>query len=275
VSGLDVSMQRFYSKLAAEVVITMGGGKDQALKNRIRATFEGTMYAYHVHRYGTYQDTLGNPSGWLGTCFINSICVGSSIMGAFMSKFPNLQFRDWIRLRVYSDDNLFTVKKGIDFGNMDVAAFFLRCGLKYTDPSKGVPETQFLQESDVVFLQRQFSVKRGFTTAPLKLESIFSCLMYTPKDKYTASGEFISHLDVLKQNLDSMVRELTMYPDDVAEMYFERVLQACKEVSFPMTTLTLEQEWKKYIQKYTGTFKILGCEHWDETYIDPAPVTGR
>jgi hypothetical protein len=268
VSGLDVSMQRFYSKLAAEVVITIGGGKSEEVKNRIRSTFEGTMYAYHVTRFGTYQDTLGNPSGWLGTCFINSICVGASILAAFMEKFPHLEFQLYVKLRVYSDDNLFTVRRGIDFGNLDVATYFSKCGLKYTDPTKGKPVTQFLEPEGIVFLQRTFHDKEGFITAPLKIESVLSCLCYTPKDRVTATGEMISSLEVLRQNLDTAVRELAMYPREDANYYYGRIMEACREAQFPMSVLTLESEWRKYMQKYTQTFKIDGEHYWDSTYID-------
>lgn len=167
------------------------------------------------------------------TVILNGICGSLNLRCAFYSTYipssieSRIPFRDVVALMTYGDDNIGSVKKGIDKFNIKSASKFLEeYGQTYTMPDKESELVPFLKESDFEFLKRKsvFCPEKKQYVGALIEKSIFKmlhCYLYSKKCDYTEEW-------ACAQNIDTALREWENHGEVVYEKRRIQMKEICK-----------------------------------------------
>lgn len=165
-----------------------------------------TEIAYPLIAYnGTLIKLMGSaPSGHNGTAHMNSIANALFARCAFKDMYPNLDFRQHVKLLTYGDDSISTVSRFCeDFNHISMGSFLKLYGMEYTMPDKTSQPTKYLNFCDVDFLKRKdtFIPELGVSVGALDNESIMKSLHSILKSKH------LTNVEVSAFNLEGASRE--------------------------------------------------------------------
>ena len=167
------------------------------------------------------------------TVILNGICGSLNLRCAFYSTYvpesieKRIHFRDVVALMTYGDDNIGSVKKGIeDFNIKTVSEFLEKYGQTYTMPDKESELVPFLEEDDFEFLKRKsvFCPVKGQYVGALIEKSIFKmlhCYLYSKKCEYTEEW-------ACAQNIDTALREWENHGEVVYEKRRAQMKEVCE-----------------------------------------------
>jgi len=98
----------------------------------------------------------GHISGNSLTVIINGICGSLNVRCAFFDKFPDhTNFRHYVNLITYGDDNAACTRPGIEFGTLTISKFLAKYGQTYTRPDKKEATSEFLEPEHFDFIKRK------------------------------------------------------------------------------------------------------------------------
>jgi hypothetical protein len=146
------------------------------------------------------------------TVIINGICGSLNLRCFFYSQYKaasfeeRMRFRDNVAIMTYGDDNIGSVRKGVDkFTIKECSRFLADYGQVYTMPDKESELLDFLPPEEFEFLKR-FSVwhpKLGVHTGALLDKSIYKSLHCFMRSKNSVDTEE----SACAQNIDGALRE--------------------------------------------------------------------
>ena len=196
-------------------------------------TIMEAMTADIVYAYIAFNGDLisltegGHISGNSLTVIINGICGSLNLRMCFFEKYPGKNFRDYVSLMTYGDDNIGSVSADIDgFTISGISAFLARYGQIYTMPDKNSEMTDFLPISQFEFLKRssEYHPKLGKYVGALKDKSIFKSLHCYLRPR----GTEITHEYACAINIDGALREWFNHGES---LYEHRRQQMCEIAS--------------------------------------------
>jgi len=167
-----------------------------------------------------------NPSGHPLTVTINCIVNCLLLRMAFIYYNPDLNFKDYVHLATYGDDNIFGVRDGCDFNHTLLSDFLAKQGIIYTMADKETVSVPFIHISEGTFLKRSFvfSEPHDCIVGPLDIASIHRSLLHVIPSKAQCKAEQLVaqmntnllHLSLHSQDLfdywrDFFVRMITKY----------------------------------------------------------------
>lgn len=165
----------------------------------------------------------GMPSGCAFTALINSLFNEILIRYVFRKVVPRPScnyFNKYVRLMVYGDDNLITIKEEIIpyFDGPVIKEEMAELGITITDGTdKSSPTLQRKPLKSLEFLKRGFRKQpSGVIVAPLDKTSMYTRLYYS-----TAGVDGVYSLDILRDNVKSFLEEIVLHPNHTRE--FNRV----------------------------------------------------
>ncbi|APG78998.1 hypothetical protein 1 [Changjiang picorna-like virus 12] len=182
------------------------------------------------HIMGTTIYTWNNslPSGHPLTSIVNSLYNHLAMCYCYYSIQREMDYQlrgtfyDNVYLVVMGDDNLFgdTYEASLFFTESNIAQHMTKLGLTYTSDTKDGINVSLRTLHDVSFLKRKFRMERdmsasgifGLWCAPLQLEVVLETPMWFTKSKE-------SHVDILKSNIESSLRELSLHGRSVFELW--------------------------------------------------------
>jgi len=203
-------------------------------ENRIREIlFYDLVYSRHVcslHGQSTtvvqWQKSL--PSGHFLTSTVNSILSMSCIASAYIATVGDpMTFWDNAAVVTQGDDNVVSASDSVvdRFNQVTVSEHIAKeFGMVYTAGRKGEELTPTVGIDKVVFLQRTFGEKEGYTTCPIRPESFLHSLYYTKK----GSERYVR--EVLKDGLERALEELALYPEEDWNKVAPRICEAMAEI---------------------------------------------
>ncbi|AQT41504.1 polyprotein [Peach rosette mosaic virus] len=163
----------------------------------------------------------GMPSGCAFTALINSIFNEILIRYVYRKVTPAPAcnfFNKYVRLMVYGDDNLLTIKEEVIpyFDGPVIKKEMASVGIIITD---GTDKSSLTLErkplSSLEFLKRGFRVQEnGLVVAPLDKTSMYTRLFYS-----TAGIDGVYSLDILRDNVKSFLEEIVLHPNHHREFF--------------------------------------------------------
>jgi hypothetical protein len=138
-----------------------------------------------VYAYIAYNGDLigltegGHISGNSLTVIINGIVGALNLRMCFLDLYPNYDFRSYVSVMTYGDDNIGSVSpETADFNIMSISSFLEKHGQIYTMPNKTSEITKFLPLEEFEFLKRSsvYHSDLGAYIGALKDKSIFKSL---------------------------------------------------------------------------------------------------
>jgi hypothetical protein len=146
------------------------------------------------------------------TVIINGICGSLNLRCFFYNQYPTdsfeerLTFREHVAIMTYGDDNIGSVKEGVDkFTIKDCSKFLAEYGQVYTMPDKESELLDFLPPEDFEFLKRVsvWHPKLGVHVGALLDKSIYKSLHCFMRGKNCVDTEECASA----QNIDGALRE--------------------------------------------------------------------
>lgn len=174
----------------------------------------------------------GQPSGQPLTVEMNSIVNSLLVRMAFYTimdrEYPEIKnpdFRQWVRLAVYGDDNAMGVDPRIPkFNHTTIQAVFASWGIKYTMADKGADSVPYQTLEEVSFLKRSFRYhpQLDAIVAPIEEESLSKKMYWWTKSKNTP----LSFPEQFQANFESQSREAYLHGED----YYEEFVRKCERI---------------------------------------------
>lgn len=174
----------------------------------------------------------GQPSGQPLTVEMNSIVNSLLVRMAFYTimdrEYPEIKnpdFRRWVRLAVYGDDNAMGVDPRIPkFNHTSIQAVFASWGIKYTMADKGADSVPYQTLEEVSFLKRSFRYhpQLDAIVAPIEEESLSKKMYWWTKSKNTP----LSFPEQFQANFESQSREAYLH----GEEYYEEFVRKCERI---------------------------------------------
>ncbi|APG76822.1 hypothetical protein [Beihai picorna-like virus 40] len=174
----------------------------------------------------------GQPSGQPLTVEMNSIVNSLLVRMAFYTimerEYPEIKnpdFREWVRLAVYGDDNAMGVDSRIPkFNHTSIQAVFASWGIKYTMADKGADSVPYQTIEEVSFLKRSFRYhpQLDAVVAPIEEESLSKKFYWWTKSKNTP----LSFPEQFQANFESQSREAYLHGED----YYEEFVRKCERI---------------------------------------------
>lgn len=192
------------------------------------------------------------------TVIINGICGSLNQRAYFYTKFPQtMHFRENVKLMTYGDDNIGSVKEGVDFTIKGLSEFLSVYGQVYTMPDKNSALLDYLPSEQFEFLKRKsvYCPKKGMYIGALVDKSIFKMLHCFLRPKGVQDTESLASA----KNIDTALREWANHGE---EIYESRRLELAKvavdgDIQHLCTTLDVSYDehidaWKeRYMQSAT------------------------
>jgi hypothetical protein len=257
-SGFDTSQQ---PQLLGECLnyinfwyTTRGASEEE---NAVRTVlFQDLMKSRHAVGRGVvathvvqWQRSL--PSGHFLTTFINSMLSMVCIVSAFVRSTGRYDFWDVASAATLGDDNLVGVSNEVvdEFNQVSVARVLKEeFNMVYTAGRKGEELKPFLGISEVSFLQRMFRVKDNVVVGPIRKESIFGALLYTKR------GDVRYKTEVLCQNIEGALSELSLWPEEDWEKSIGAIMSVAKRLGYsPRFMVDSSQSYFQFTCERTDT----------------------
>jgi hypothetical protein len=211
-SNFDGTLPAFVGKYIANFVNKWYDDGPVNAKAR-ELIFENVYYAKHLYQDCVYTVKDGNPSGWLGTTFYNSLQVFVMICTVLIEDL-GLSYNDF-ELAIYGDDSLITANKA-GLRCLDLQPHLMRrFGMIYTHFSKG--ESEDYDTLDTVrFLSRKFNWVGSICWAPLEERNILE-IPYWRRSNKDKNALLLSTLNSFNNELAHLGRKA--YNDKTREVY--------------------------------------------------------
>jgi hypothetical protein len=214
----------------------------------IRGIAEDTAFPLIDYNGDLIQFFGSNPSGHPLTVIINSIVNSLRMRYVYFTMKPDAEpFKECVNLMTYGDDNIMSVKRGVDwFNHTSISKQFESLGIIYTMADKEAESIPYIHISDASFLKRswRFDDDVGCYLAPLDHDSIEKMLMVWNKSKTITDKE--QGIAVV----NTALREYFYYGKDIFN-----------EKRKIMIELIQSLNWEKYVQNNTfPTFDELSNE---------------
>lgn len=183
------------------------------------------MNAIYLLSDNLYMNTHSLPSGCPATTILNS-WYNSTICAITMYeavKKRNLQihkYRDYYRLLVYGDDNLFALSGKLCDSNIsqDITKTMSDLGMAYTSGTKkGDILFTTLWQNEILKRSFKFNSTLSRYTMPLRLSVILESLNWDRKKNQR------DKIEQFLQNVDFVVRELSLHGPDIYNEYYSRI----------------------------------------------------
>lgn len=191
-----------------------------------------------------------NPSGHPLTVIINSLVNSLYMRYCFISITGKKasEFKDFVNLMTYGDDNIMNVSKEISkFNHTTIQKCLKEVGVGYTMADKNAPSIPFINISDCSFLKRRWRFDRQFGgyVAPLEHDSIEKMLMTWVKSKTISSEEQCVAV------ISSAVMEYAFYGELVFNDKVYILKKMCSEIGLDIyVTPTTFPSFNDFINRY-------------------------
>jgi hypothetical protein len=186
------------------------------------------------------------PSGHPATVIINSISNSLYIRLCWLrAGFPLADFDKSVSFLSYGDDNIFSVREGVDFGFSRVASLMADFGMVYTLPDKSLEERDFTHVDTCSFLKRGFRCADGKVYAPLDVSSLRRRLMLTYDSTLSEEEQArVVLLDSLADSWHHGARVYELYRNLALDLFHKYCLGTPDEVpSFESFTAIMEKNY--------------------------------
>jgi hypothetical protein len=209
----------------------------------IRGIAQDTAYALVDYNGDLVQLFGSNPSGHPLTVVINGIVNSLRMRYSFFTleakhhKGEPLQFKDCVSLMTYGDDNIMSVREGLDwFNHTAIQETFADLDIVYTMPDKEAESVPYINICDATFLKRTWRFDKTLKCflAPLEHESIEKMLMTWTKSKSVC--EEVQGISVIT----SALREYFFYGKEI----YDEKLELFKK-------LVSQLGWEIYVEEST------------------------
>jgi len=199
------------------------GATEQQQRVR-RCLWNNIVYSYHLCGSVFYQLNHAQPSGNPSTAILNSMYNSIVCRYIWYMVYPScFEFRDYVSMIAYGDDNVLNVSDYAPDYDQDRMAFeFSKLNMIYTDEGKsGDLRDRTLEE--VAFLKRSFRYDRklAHSFAPLELISILDCFNWIHKTDQEPG--------VMVQNAHAAFVELSMHDKNIFDEYSVKIVKVLKE----------------------------------------------
>lgn len=239
-SGFDTQLPKAILEKAAAMIIQIyrQNGASESDIEYLRGFLSSVVSPVMVWEGELFQFCSGQPSGQPLTVEMNSIVNSILVRMAFFTimardypeiKAPN--FRDYVRLAVYGDDNLMGVSKEIPkFNHTSIQEVFASWGIKYTMADKDADSVPFQTIDEVSFLKRSFRYHPQLDSivAPIEVESLTKKMYWWTKSKNTP----LTFPEQFQANFESQSREAYLHGEEFYEEFvrkFERIRAASED----------------------------------------------
>jgi hypothetical protein len=189
------------------------------------------------------------------TVMINGICGSLNLRCFFYTEYPTddfstrLVFRDCVAAMTYGDDNIGSVKSGIDkFTIKGCSKFLDKYGQVYTMPDKESELLDFLPAEDFEFLKR-FSVYHeslGQDVGALLDQSIYKSLHCFMRGKNVSESED----EASAQNIDGALREWFNHGETKYEAQRVLMKEVAQRAGITHMCRTLHADYNEYVQAW-------------------------
>lgn len=239
-SGYDTQLPKSLMEKAAACIIKIyrDNGASNSDIEYLRGFLSSVVSPSLVWEGNLFQLCNGQPSGQPLTVEMNSILNSILIRMAFCtimdrdySHIKNPNFRDYVALGVYGDDNAMGVSSEIPlFNHTTIQAVFASWGIKYTMADKGADSVPYQALNEVSFLKRSFHFhpELGSIVAPIEQESLSKKFYWWTKSKNTP----LTFPEQFQANFESQAREAYLHGVEFYEEFCakcERIVEASQD----------------------------------------------
>lgn len=199
-----------------------------------------------------------NPSGQNLTAYINSIVNSLLHRCALFDKFgTTLDFRSNVSIMTYGDDFAGSVRKWLNYGNLDFADFCARHDMVVTSPDKETELTQYMDCDGIDFLKRKprFDKELGVFMGAISEDSIFKSLHCNLKSK-TETKE-----SVAAATCASALSEWFLHGREVYDDRVEKLRRVAEEANISKRVhglyKTYDQRKEEWLKKYSHDLALV------------------
>lgn len=199
----------------------------------------------------------GNPL----TVILNGISGSLNMRCYYYSKRwderDKLKFREDVAFMTYGDDNIGSVKKGVDFTIKGASEFLAKYGQTYTMPDKTSELKDFLPEDDFEFLKRKsvYLDDIGHVGA-LATDSVTKSLHCYLRGRKNA----LTEEEACAQNIDNAVMEFWYHGKDVYESRRKELIAVAEETQLSHLCQGLNRSYEdrkeEWLQKYKSSHPV-------------------
>lgn len=195
------------------------------------------------------------------TVIINGICGSLNLRCYFYTQYPctqdeeRVRFRDAVAIMTYGDDNIGSVKKGVDkFTIKGISHFLAEYGQVYTMPDKESELLDYLPEDEFEFLKRYsvYHPKLGVRTGALLDKSIYKSLHCFMRGKNCPLTE--EH--ACAQNIDGALREWFNHGEEKYESQRQLMLEVAKRSGISHMCTGLYLSYDDRAADWVATYSI-------------------
>ena len=233
-SGYDTQLPKALMEKAGVVILKLykENGASNSDIEYIRGFLSSVVSPVMLWEGHLLQFCSGQPSGQPLTVEMNSIVNSLLVRMAFYTimnrEYPEIKnpdFRQWVRLAVYGDDNAMGVDSRIPkFNHTSIQAVFASWGIKYTMADKGADSVPYQTIDEVSFLKRSFRYHPQLNSivAPIEKESLCKKMYWWTKSKNTP----LTFPEQFQANFESQSRESYLH----GEEYYEEFIKKCERI---------------------------------------------
>jgi len=231
---------------------------DAKVRKVLHSAIEG---AYVISRKSLYKLLQAQISGNPGTALENSwimwalyaLCWNDLAQVHDPMKYGYTQFRKYVYLACYGDDNICSVSPDAPWFNFNT--FKERAqhyGFKITDAAKvGGDVPDFVPVMDLEFLKRGFKKIQGWYVGPLELNSIAKSIMWIRQGAYKITEEHIPQLggswpvandnDLISDSVDQAWAELALHGEDTYNTWRRDIVKQAHNINVTISA----PSWKE------------------------------
>lgn len=244
-SGYDTQLPKALLDKAAWILVEMArrGGMSTSdltfLRGALTSVTSPTLFWQgHVLRMAN-----GQPSGQPLTVEINSIINSLLMRMVFYTimdeQYPHLStanYRDYVALATYGDDNAMGVHKDIPlYNHTNIQRVFARWGISYTMADKNADSVPYQPIEEISFLKRSFRTHETLgIVAPIEYDSIVKGFYYWVRPKNTP----LDFRQQFRELVKSQVREAALH----GRSFYQRFCDGVKTLQ--EASLTMKEEFR-------------------------------
>nr|DAZ87863.1 TPA_asm: hypothetical protein [Dendrolac virus] len=219
--------------------------KDSQENQTVRTTLMQSMSSgFRMLEDSVYRIHHGMPSGVPITAVVNSLAnsilfrlafleIAIKEFGEVKGKVVAVDFDKYVSLKAYGDDHILRVSKLVPWYNMPaISEYYSSIGLEYTTATKGAILDQYTFEDDLQYLKRKFVLRGGKCYAPLDRNSINEMINWVRKSK--------DPIEAMRQNVVAACLEMSHYPKNEWNEFYDKVQFASREIGFPCPNLNFD-----------------------------------
>jgi hypothetical protein len=239
-SGYDTQLPKALLEKSAAIILQLyrENGASSSDLEYLRGFLSSVVSPAMIWEGNLLQFCSGQPSGQPLTVEMNSIVNSILVRMAFFTimkrdypRIKNPNFRDYVRLAVYGDDNVMGIHDDIPlFNHTTIQAVFASWGIQYTMADKEADSIPYLSISEISFLKRSFVRHEQLDSivAPIEEESLSKKFYWWTKSKNTP----LNFVEQFQANFESQAREAYLHGEDFYVEFCakcERIIRASED----------------------------------------------